>query len=275
MPEYIRTQGLTEKQTHYCPGCGHGITHRLVAEVIEELGCLDRAIVVAPVGCAVLATDYFNMDGIQASHGRAPATATGVKRARPECLVFAYQGDGDLASIGMAEIIHAATRGENFTTVFINNGIYGMTGGQMAPTTLPGMKATTAQGGRDVHKQGYPIRVCELLSALDGPAYIARVTVDNPGHVTQAKAALKKAFQTQIDKLGFSLVEVLSDCPINWGMTPLDAMKFLSTNMIPYYPLGVYKDVTVSKQKDTATETRMNSIVGTYKDATEKEGNKP
>lgn len=246
---YTRPEGLTEKNTHYCPGCGHGITHRIIAEALGELDMLKKAILVAPVGCAVLATDYLAIDGLQAAHGRAPATATGIKRCNPESIVFTYQGDGDLASIGMAEIIHAAARGEKITAVFINNGIYGMTGGQMAPTTLPGMKTTTSQLGRDVKVQGYPIRVSELLSQLDGPAYIERVAVNTPANVTRAKAALKKAFQIQQEKLGFTMVEVVSGCPINWGKTPLDAMKFVGETSLSYYPLGVYKDITAKEEK--------------------------
>ena len=245
--EYTRPLGLTSKRTHYCPGCGHGIVHRLIAEVLAERGELGKAILVAPVGCAVLATDYLDIDGIQAAHGRAPATATGIKRSWPDSVVFTYQGDGDLASIGMAEIIHAAARGEKITVIFINNGIYGMTGGQMAPTTLPGMKTTTSQQGRDVTVQGYPIRVCELLGQLDGPAYIERVAVDNPAHIIKAKAALSKAFSVQQQKLGFSLVEVVSGCPINWGMTALNALKFVGEHTLKYYPLGVYKDLTAKE----------------------------
>jgi 2-oxoglutarate ferredoxin oxidoreductase subunit beta len=245
MAGYERPKGLTAKNTHYCPGCGHGIAHRLIAEALGEMNCLDKAIIVAPVGCAVLATDYLDIDGIQAAHGRAPATATGLKRARPENLVLAYQGDGDLASIGMAEIIHAAARGEKITIIFINNGIYGMTGGQMAPTTLPGMKTTTSQIGRNVHVQGYPIKVSELISQLDGPVYVERVAVNTPAHVAGAKKAIKKAIQAQLDHRGFSLVEILSGCPINWGKTPVEAMQFVEENVIPYYPLGVYKDLTV------------------------------
>lgn len=241
---FKKTTGLTDLQTHYCPGCTHGIVHRLVAEVLEEMGRVEDAIAVVPVGCSVLATSYFNMDGIQAAHGRAPATATGIKRVHPDHMVFTYQGDGDLASIGTAEIVHAAARGEKITTIFINNGIYGMTGGQMAPTTLPGMKATTAQDGRDVKVHGYPIRVCEMLSVLDGPAFIQRVSVNSPSAVTKAKKAIRKAFEIQDAGLGFTLIEVVSTCPTNWGQTAEAAMKFVEEEMIPYYPLGVYKDIT-------------------------------
>ena len=241
---FERTKGITDVQTHYCPGCSHGIVHRLLGECLEEMGELQNAIGISPVGCAVLALDYFNFDGIQAAHGRAPATATGIKRVHPDKLVITYQGDGDLASIGMAEIVHAAARGEKITTIFINNGIYGMTGGQMAPTTLPGMKATTAQLGRDVNIQGYPIRVCELLSTLDGAAYIERVAVNSPANVIKAKKAIKKALEVQREGTGFSLIEVLCSCPTNWGKTPAEAMEFVKEKMIPYYPLGVYKDKT-------------------------------
>lgn len=241
---FEKTKGMTDVKTHYCPGCSHGIVHRLLAECLEEMGELDNAVNISPVGCAVLALDYFNFDGIQAAHGRAPATATGIKRVHPDAMVVTYQGDGDLASIGMAEVVHAAARGEKITTVFINNGIYGMTGGQMAPTTLPGMKATTAQLGRDVNIQGYPIRVSELLATLDGAAYIERVAVNTPAHVIKAKKAIKKALEVQKTKAGFSMIEVLCSCPTNWGKTPVEAMEFVEEKMIPYYPLGVYKDKT-------------------------------
>lgn len=245
---FEKTKGMTDVKTHYCPGCTHGIVHRLVAECLEEMGELDNAINVSPVGCAVLALNYFNFDGMQAAHGRAPATATGIKRVHPDNMVLTYQGDGDLASIGMCEIVHAAARGEKITTIFINNGIYGMTGGQMAPTTLPGMKATTAPYGRDVNIQGYPIKVCELLSTLDGAKYIERVSVDSPANVIKAKKAIRKALETQKAGLGFSLIEVLSSCPTNWGKTPVDALKFVREEMIPYYPLGVYKDRTAESE---------------------------
>ena len=241
---FEKTKGLADVKTHYCPGCSHGIVHRLLAECLEEMGELDNAINVSPVGCAVLALDYFNFDGIQAAHGRAPATATGIKRVHPDKIVTTYQGDGDLASIGMCEIVHAAARGEKITTIFINNGIYGMTGGQMAPTTLPGMKATTAPYGRDVSLNGYPIRVSEMLSTLDGAKYIERVSVDTPANVIKAKKAIRRALEVQKAGEGFSLVEVLCSCPTNWGKTPVDAMQFIRDEMIPYYPLGVYKDTT-------------------------------
>ena len=244
---FKKPNGLTDRKLHYCPGCGHGIVHRLIAECIDELGETNNTVILAPVGCAVFIPNYFVYDSIHCAHGRAPATATGVKRTHPDKTVITYQGDGDLASIGMAEIVHAATRGEKFTTIFINNGIYGMTGGQMAPTTLPGMKATTAQSGRDVHVNGNPIRIAELLSSLDGPAYIERVAVDSPAHVVKTKAAIKKALQYQKEGLGFSLVEVVSSCPTNWGMSAVKAMEFVKDNMIPYYPLGVYKDIKEGK----------------------------
>ncbi len=244
---FKKPNGLTDRKLHYCPGCGHGIVHRLIAECIDELGETNNTVILAPVGCAVFIPNYFVYDSIHCAHGRAPATATGVKRTHPDKTVITYQGDGDLASIGMAEIVHAAARGEKFTTIFINNGIYGMTGGQMAPTTLPGMKATTAQSGRDVHVNGNPIRIAELLSSLDGPAYIERVAVDSPAHVVKTKAAIKKALQYQKEGLGFSLVEVVSSCPTNWGMSAVKAMEFVKDNMIPYYPLGVYKDIKEGK----------------------------
>ena len=239
---FQKTAMLTDKPFHYCPGCTHGIIHRLVAECIEELGMMDKAVGVAPVGCAVFAYDYFNCDMYEASHGRAPAVATGAKRVHPENLVFTYQGDGDLASIGAAEIVHAAARGENITTIFVNNAIYGMTGGQMAPTSLPGQVTTTSPYGRDVDHCGYPIRVCEMLATLKGPAYLARVSVHDVKHVIQAKKAIKTAFQMQLEGKGFALVEVLSTCPTNWGKTPLEAIEWLKENMIPAYPLGVFKE---------------------------------
>lgn len=241
---FQKTKGLTDKETHYCPGCTHGIIHRLVAECLEELGVLGDAIGVAPVGCAVMAYDYFNCDMVEAPHGRAPAVATGIKRARPDNVVFTYQGDGDLAAIGTAETVHSATRGENITVIFVNNAIYGMTGGQMAPTTLPGQVTQTTPYGRDVNYSGYPVRVCEMLSTLSGVAYAERVAVNNVPNVRKAKAAIKKALKAQIEKKGFSIVEVISACPTNWGMTPVEALKWIDDNMIPYYPLGVYKDET-------------------------------
>ncbi len=244
MAEFKKTKGLTDATFHYCPGCTHGIVHRLVAEVMEELNILGKTIGVAPVGCAVMAYDYFNCDMIQAPHGRAPAVATGAKRANPNNVVFTYQGDGDLAAIGTAETVHAATRGENITVIFINNAIYGMTGGQMAPTTLPNQVTQTTPYGRDVTRAGFPIRMSEMLSTLDGVAYAERVTVDNVPNVKATKKAIKKAFQAQIDGKGFSIVEVLSTCPTNWGLDPVEALGWLRENMIPHYPLGVYKDNT-------------------------------
>ena len=241
---FEKTKGLTDKETHYCPGCTHGIIHRLVAESLEELGVLGDAIGVAPVGCAVMAYDYFNCDMVEAPHGRAPAVANGIKRSLPDNIVFTYQGDGDLAAIGTAETVHSATRGENITVIFVNNAIYGMTGGQMAPTTLPGQVTQTTPYGRDVSYSGFPVRVCEMLSTLSGVAYAERVAVNSVPNVRKAKAAIKKALKAQIEKKGFSIVEVISACPTNWGMTPVEALKWIDDNMIPYYPLGVYKDVT-------------------------------
>ncbi len=239
---FERPKALTDVPLHYCPGCTHGIIHRLVAETIDELEILDNTVGIAPVGCSVFAYNYFNCDMIEAAHGRAPAVATGVKRTHPDNIVFTYQGDGDLAAIGTAETVHSATRGENITVIFINNCIYGMTGGQMAPTTIPGQVTTTTPYGRFRSIQGNPIRVCEMLSTLDGVALAARVSVDTPANINNAKKMIKKAFQNQIDRKGFSIVEVLSTCPTNWGLSPSDALQWLRDNMIPYYPLGTYKD---------------------------------
>lgn len=241
---FEKTKALTDIPFHYCPGCTHGIIHRLVAEVLDELNLTGRTIGVAPVGCAVFAYNYFNCDMIEAAHGRAPAVATGVKRARPDSIVFTYQGDGDLAAIGTAETVHSATRGENITIIFVNNAIYGMTGGQMAPTTLPGQITQTTPYGRDTNTAGYPVRICEMLSTLDGVAYAERVSVDTVKNIATAKKAVKKAFTAQVEGKGFSIVEVLSTCPTNWGLTPIEALDWLRANMIPYYPLGVYKDKT-------------------------------
>jgi 2-oxoglutarate ferredoxin oxidoreductase subunit beta len=238
---FEKTKMLTDAPMHYCPGCTHGIAHRLVAECLDELDVGGEAIGVAPVGCAVFAYNYFNCDMHEASHGRAPAVATGIKRVHPENVVFTYQGDGDLASIGAAEIVHAAARGENITVIFINNAIYGMTGGQMAPTTLEGQVTTTSPFGRDPSHCGYPVKVSEMLSQLDGPAYIERVALNNVKNVKAAKKAIKKAFQTQIDGKGFSMIEILSTCSTNWGISPSESMKWLEEHMMPYYPLGVYK----------------------------------
>lgn len=238
---FQRTKGLTDVESHYCPGCTHGIIHRLVAEVLEELGVLGKSIGVAPVGCSVLAYKYFNMDMQEAAHGRAPAVATGIKRVHPDKVVFTYQGDGDLASIGTAEIVHAAHRSENITTIFVNNAIYGMTGGQMAPTTLPWQKATTAPTGRDPEHCGMPLKISEMLATIPGASYIERVSVNNPVNIRKTKKAIKKAFEYQLENKGFSLIEVLSTCPTNWGISPIESLKWLEENMIPYYPLGNYK----------------------------------
>ena len=239
---YRKSAGLQDRELHYCPGCSHGIVHKLVAECMEELGLIDTAILVCPVGCSVFAGNYFACDCIEAIHGRAPAVATAIKRTHPDQLVVTYQGDGDLASIGAAEIVHAAMRGEKFTTVFINNAIYGMTGGQMAPTTLLGQRATTAPHGRIKELHGSPIRMAELLSTMDGLAYAERVCVADIPHLNKAKKAIKKAFEVQLSGAGFSFVEVLSACPTNWGMTPVEANKWLLENMAAYYPLGVIKE---------------------------------
>lgn len=238
---FSRPKSLKDLPFHYCPGCHHGIIHRLVAEVIDELGVQDKAIGVVPVGCAVLAYDYFNFDTVEAAHGRAPAAATGVKRVHPDAVVFTYQGDGDLAAIGCAEIVHAAARSEKITTIFVNNAIYGMTGGQMAPTTLVEQVTTTSPYGRKQNSAGNPIKVSEMLSSLDGAKFIARVAVNNPANMAKAKAAIKKAFEIQIRGEGFAIVEVLSTCPTNWGMTPLEAVAWMENSMMPYYPLGVLK----------------------------------
>ena len=242
MVVFEKTKGLTDNQLHYCPGCTHGIIHRLVGEVLEELGVTNKTIGIASVGCSVFSYNYFNCDMIQAAHGRAPAVATGAKRANPDNIVFTYQGDGDLAAIGTAETVHSAARNENITIIFVNNAIYGMTGGQMAPTTLPNQVTQTSPYGRDTNLCGFPIKVCEMLSQLDGPEYLERVAVNNVKNVKNAKKAIKKAFQNQIDKKGFSLVEVVSSCPTNWGLTPEKALQWIDEKMIPYYPLGVYKD---------------------------------
>jgi len=240
---FERTPALTDKITNYCPGCLHGIAQRLVAESLEKLGLLDTAVGISPVGCSVIAYDFYSCDMVQAAHGRAPAVATGLKRARPENTIFTYQGDGDLAAIGTAEMVHAALRGENITVIFINNAIYGMTGGQMAPTTLPGQVTQTSPFGRDTGYSGNPIRVCEMLATLDGVALAQRVTVDSPSNVRKAAKAIRKAFEYQKEGLGFTLVEILATCPTNWGMTPFKALEWLQENMIPYYPLGVFKDI--------------------------------
>lgn len=233
---------MTDTPLHYCPGCTHGIVHRLIAEVLAELDAGGKTVGIAPVGCSVFAYKYFNVDMIQAPHGRAPAVATGVKRVHPDNIVFTYQGDGDLAAIGTAETVHAAARGENITIIFINNAIYGMTGGQMAPTTMPGQITTTSPYGRDAKIQGTPIKICELLSTLDGVAFAQRVSADSVKNVLAAKKAIKKAFTYQAEKKGFTIIEVLSNCPTNWGMSPEKSLEWMRSDMIPYYPLGVYKD---------------------------------
>jgi 2-oxoglutarate ferredoxin oxidoreductase subunit beta len=239
---FKRPESLSERITHYCPGCTHGVIHRLVAESLDELGLRDRAVGVAPVGCSVLIYNYFNCDFMEAAHGRAPALATGFKRTRPDMIVFTYQGDGDLASIGMGEIVHSANRGEKFTTIFVNNAIYGMTGGQMAPTTMPGQRTTTSPKGRDTDLAGYPVRMAELLSTLRTPSFIARCAVHTPMHIIAAKKIIKKAFRLQAEGRCYSMVEVLSTCPTNWGISPQDACQWVASDMQPYYPLGIFKD---------------------------------
>jgi 2-oxoglutarate ferredoxin oxidoreductase subunit beta len=238
---YKKPEALSDNYTHYCPGCTHGIIHRLVAEVIDELGIRDRTVGIAPVGCAVLAYNYFTFDFQEAAHGRAPAMATGIKRVRPDLMVFTYQGDGDLASIGMSEIIHAANRGEKFTTIFVNNAVYGMTGGQMAPTTMPDQRTTTSPYGRNVEEVGMPIRMAELLATLATPSYISRHTVIRPKYIIKAKRAIKKAFTYQLEGRCFSLVEIISTCPTNWGMTPSESLDWTEDKLLAYYKLGEYK----------------------------------
>lgn len=245
---FEKPHALCDVPTHYCSGCTHGIIHRLVAEVIDEMEIEGKTVGICPVGCSVMAYDYFNCDMIEAPHGRAPAVATGVKRANPELVVFTYQGDGDLAAIGTCETVHAAARGENITIIFVNNAIYGMTGGQMAPTTLPGQVTQTTPYGRDTAVQGFPLKICEMLAQVDGTALAQRVSVDSVPHIKEAKKAIRKAFENQVNRRGFSIVEVLSTCPTNWGMSPADAMKYIEEKMIPYFPLGVYKDTSVSAE---------------------------
>lgn len=240
---FERPKALCDVPLHYCPGCTHGIIHRLIAECMDELDITGKTIGVAPVGCAVFAYDYFNCDMLEAAHGRAPAVATGVKRVHPDKVVFTYQGDGDLAAIGTAETVHIATRGENVTTIFVNNAIYGMTGGQMAPTSLPGQITQTTPYGRDVKTAGNPIRVSEMLATLDGPAFIARVSVDSVKNIIAAKKAIKKAFTMQMEGKGYTLVEILSTCPTNWGLSPVESLDWLRDSMMPHYPLGVFKDI--------------------------------
>lgn len=238
---YQTPESWAEVPTHYCPGCTHGIAHRLVAEVIDELGVAEKTVGVAPVGCAVFAYNYFDLDFAEAAHGRAPAMATGIKRVLPDRVVFTYQGDGDLAAIGTAEILHAAARGEQITTIFINNAIYGMTGGQMAPTSLPGQKTTSSPYGRDIEMTGMPMKMAELLAALPGSAYVVRRSLHNAREVLKAKKAIRTAFEVQLNGQGFSMVELLSSCPTNWGIEPEQSLEWIETNMIPMYPLGDYK----------------------------------
>jgi 2-oxoglutarate/2-oxoacid ferredoxin oxidoreductase subunit beta len=238
---YQRPNSFTDVSTHYCPGCTHGVAHRLIAEVLDEMGIAEKTIGVAPVGCSVFAYNYFDTDFVEAAHGRAPAMATGIKRVLPDRVVFTYQGDGDLASIGMAEIIHAAGRGENITVVFINNAIYGMTGGQMAPTSLPGQKTTSSPNGRDVEMQGYPLRMSEMIATMDGVGYVVRRSLHDPKNIRQAKKAIRTAFETQLRGLGFSMVELLSTCPTNWGINPVESLKWVEEHMLPVFPLGDYK----------------------------------
>lgn len=238
---YIRPSSLREVTTTYCPGCTHGVAHRLIAEVMDEMEIREQTIGVAPVGCSVFAYNFFNCDFVEAAHGRAPAMATGIKRLLPDRMVFSYQGDGDLASIGMAEIMHAAGRGENITVIFINNAIYGMTGGQMAPTTLPGQKTTSSPLGRDVESQGFPLRMAEVLSKMDGASYVVRRSLHDPKNIRLAKKAIRMAFEAQRRGMGFSMVELLSTCPTNWGLTPVESLHWLEKHMIPVYPLDDFK----------------------------------
>ena len=239
---YEKTKALSDQPLSYCPGCSHGVIHKLVGETLAELDVLGRTVGIAPVGCSVLAYNFFNIDMVQAPHGRGPAVATGLARALPGRVIFTYQGDGDLAAIGTAETVHAAARGENIVIIFINNAIYGMTGGQMAPTTMPGQTTQTSPYGRDTSTAGYPVRVCEMLATLDGVAYAERVAANNVPNIRRAKAAIKRAFENQIAGRGFSIVEVRAICPTNWGMSPIDSISWLTEHMIPYYPLGVFKD---------------------------------
>jgi 2-oxoglutarate ferredoxin oxidoreductase subunit beta len=238
---FAKPESLTKVSTHYCPGCSHGVAHRLVAEAIDEMGERENTVGIAPVGCSVFAYDYFNMDFAEAAHGRAPAMATGLKRVNPDMTVFTYQGDGDLASIGAAEILHAAGRGENITVIFINNAIYGMTGGQMAPTTLAGQRTTSSPLGRDIETTGFPLKMCEILSQLDGAAYIVRRSLHDAANIRKAKKAVRQAFEVQRQGLGFSMVELLSNCPTNWGMTAEESLGWIEDHMIPIFPLGDFK----------------------------------
>lgn len=244
---FQRPHALLDVPTHFCPGCGHGIVHRLVCEVMDEMGIEGDTIGVVPVGCSVMSYNYFGCDVIEAPHGRAPAVATGVKRTNPDKFVFSYQGDGDLAAIGTAETVHVGTRGENIVVIFINNTTYGMTGGQMAPTTLPGQVTQTTPFGRNTETAGYPIRICEMMATLSGTALAQRVAIDSVPHIREAKKAVRKAFENEKAKRGLSIIEVLSTCPTNWGLSPAESMQFVKDKMIPYYPLGVYKDVTAEE----------------------------
>lgn len=244
---YGRPKSLTDAHTHYCPGCTHGVAHRLVAEALDELGIRERTIGIAPVGCSVLAYYYFNVDFAEAAHGRAPAMATGMKRANPDRVIFAYQGDGDLAAIGTGEIVHAAGRGENITVIFINNAIYGMTGGQMAPTTLEGQKTTSSPMGRDISIAGHPLKMSELLSTLDGAAYVVRHSLHDVKHIRRARKAILTAFKVQLAGLGFSMVELLSSCCTNWKMDPVESLDWLRDSMVPFYPLGEHKVIDAVK----------------------------
>ncbi len=239
---FARPASLVDVRSHFCPGCHHGIAHRILAETIDRFGVREKTVGVASVGCSVFLYDYIDVDVVDAPHGRASAVATGVKRAQPDRFVFTYQGDGDLAAIGTSEIIHAANRGENITVIFVNNTIYGMTGGQMAPTTMLGQKTSTSPYGREFRNDGYPIRMAELLATLEGTAYSARVATSTPGQIRKAKEAVRKAFEMQIREMGFSIVEFLSTCPTNWGMKPVDAQKRVLGEMSEYFPLGVYKE---------------------------------
>ena len=255
-------RSMTKNITHYCPGCTHGVVHRIVGETLDELGLADKAVGVAPVGCSVLIYNYFDIDFQEAPHGRAPALATGAKRARPDLTVFTYQGDGDLASIGTNEIVHAANRGEKFTTIFVNNAIYGMTGGQMAPTTMPGQVTTTSPAGRDPAQAGFPMRMCEMLATLRTPGYVVRTAVHTPQLVVQTKQAVRRAFELQLEGRCFTFVEVLSNCPTNWGMTPVQSLHWVQEHMMPYYPVGVFKDPDLSETQEGLVPTPRTHLVG-------------
>jgi len=244
---YTRPRSLKRNPFHYCPGCGHSVIHRVMTEVIDEMNLQERAIGIPPPGCSVFAYYYFDVDMAESAHGRGAAVATGIKRAFPEAIVFTYQGDGDLAAIGTAETLHAANRGERITAIFVNNAVYGMTGGQMAPTTLLNQQTTTTPYGRDARIEGYPIKMSEILALVEGTVYIERTAVNSPANIRRTKKAIRKAFQTQIDNLGFSLVEILSPCPTNWRMSPLEAWQWIDKEMTKVFPLGVIKDITGEK----------------------------